>query len=203
MMQPTPLLRASRLQSDGKTPPEPLKPPKNMEIVKFPDMTEAKVADTAARLAPCLRDGDVLFLYGDLGAGKTSFARALIRTLCERPDEEVPSPTFSLVQRYELENTAAPAIWHFDLYRLDAPDDVYELGFEEALDDGIVLIEWPERLGALAPAGALEVRFEATNTEARRNLDFVGGNDWAVRLSGLASDSAPDSGPDSASESRT
>lgn len=93
-------------------------------------------------LAPHLAVGEAVLLYGPLGAGKSTLARALIRALTT-PDEEVPSPTFTLVQYYDAE----PPLAHFDLYRLDRPEEVREIGLVEALDDGAVLIEWPERLG--------------------------------------------------------
>lgn len=93
-------------------------------------------------LAPHLAVGEAVLLYGPLGAGKSTLARALIRALTT-PDEEVPSPTFTLVQYYDAE----PPLAHFDLYRLDRPEEVREIGLVEALDDGAVLVEWPERLG--------------------------------------------------------
>ena len=120
----------------------------------------------AARLAPHVVPGDVLGLSGTLGSGKTTFARALIRARLRRAAEEVPSPTFTLVQLYEHE---AGALWHFDLYRLAAPEDAYELGIEDAFAAAISLIEWPERLGALMPADWLEVHLaQGAGDEARR-----------------------------------
>jgi tRNA threonylcarbamoyladenosine biosynthesis protein TsaE len=106
-------------------------------------------------LAPYARPGDVIALFGTLGAGKTALARAMIRALTQE-DQEVPSPTFTLVQTYD---TPQSTLWHFDLYRLEQPGDVYELGFEDACQD-ICLIEWPERLGALLPTNCLEVVME-------------------------------------------
>src|SRR5262245_558571 len=94
-----------------------------------------------ASLAHGIRTGDVVALHGDLGAGKTELARAVIRAAAGDPDLIVPSPTFTLVEVYE---TPRATIWHFDLYRIDAPEQVWELGFEEALADGVTLIEWPE-----------------------------------------------------------
>ncbi|MFN9252077.1 MAG: tRNA (adenosine(37)-N6)-threonylcarbamoyltransferase complex ATPase subunit type 1 TsaE [Brevundimonas sp.] len=93
-------------------------------------------------LAPHLAAGEAVLLSGPLGAGKSTLARALIRVLTTS-DEEVPSPTFALVQHYDAE----PPVAHFDLYRLDRPEEVREIGLLEALDDGAVLVEWPERLG--------------------------------------------------------
>ncbi len=99
-------------------------------------------ARLGARIAPLLEPGDAVLLYGSLGMGKSTLARGLIRALT-RPDEDVPSPTFTLVQFYE----SAPPLAHFDLYRLTRADEAAEIGLDEALDDGCVVIEWPERLG--------------------------------------------------------
>jgi tRNA threonylcarbamoyladenosine biosynthesis protein TsaE len=90
---------------------------------------EAATAALAARLAALLRPGDIVLLAGDLGAGKSFLARALIRAAAGEPELEVPSPTFTLVQSYDL---PAGELWHFDLYRLAAPDEVLELGWDEA-----------------------------------------------------------------------
>jgi tRNA threonylcarbamoyladenosine biosynthesis protein TsaE len=115
---------------------------------------EAATASLAAAIARAARPGDVIALSGDLGAGKTSFARAFIRAL-GRGDEDVPSPTFTLVQTYELPTAT---VWHFDLYRLERPDDVLELGFEDAAAEGsIVLVEWPDRAGGLLPRDRLDL----------------------------------------------
>ena len=101
-----------------------------------------------ATLAGRLRIGDVVGLKGDLGAGKTTLARAIIRAAAGDRELIVPSPTFTLVEVYE---TPRGSFWHFDLYRLEAAEQVYELGWEEALAEGIALVEWPERLGKLLP----------------------------------------------------
>ncbi len=139
-----------------------------------PDAT----ARLAVALAPLLRPGDVVALRGELGSGKTTFARALIRALTAG-DEEVPSPTFTLVQTY-----AAPAfeIWHFDLYRLQKPEDAVELGIEDAMADGVALIEWPERLGLWLPAGCLDVWLAYVDTGTGRSAILSGGGDWPERL---------------------
>jgi len=125
--------------------------------------TEALGATLAARLKP----GDVVGLKGDLGAGKTTLARAIIRAAAADPDLIVPSPTFTLVEVYD---TPRGSYWHFDLYRLDDPQQVYELGWEEALAEGIAIIEWPERLGPLLPPH-LSVTLEMDGNGRRALLD--------------------------------
>lgn len=120
------------------------------EIVRLPDA--AATMALGARLAGALKPGDVVFLQGDLGAGKTTLARGLIAAWTG--EDEVPSPTYTLVQTYE--GPRGP-LWHLDLYRLEQPEDALELGLEDGLDSALMLIEWPERLGALAPAARIEV----------------------------------------------
>lgn len=127
-----------------------------------PAATEALATEFAGRLSP----GDVIALTGDLGAGKTVFARALIRALGRAAGidiDHVPSPTFTLVQLYEL---PAFTLYHFDLYRLEAPDDAWEIGIEEAFADGVSLIEWADRIEHLLPANciAIDLAFGADET---------------------------------------
>jgi tRNA threonylcarbamoyladenosine biosynthesis protein TsaE len=109
---------------------------------------EAATERLGAELARQLRPRDVLALHGSLGAGKTTLARAILRAAAGDPTLVVPSPTFTLVEVYD---TRRGAFWHFDLYRMEAPEQIFELGWEEARADGIVLVEWPERLGARLP----------------------------------------------------
>jgi tRNA threonylcarbamoyladenosine biosynthesis protein TsaE len=128
----------------------------------------------------------VIALSGVLGSGKTVFARGFIRALAG-PDEEVPSPTFTLVQIYPSD---AGPIHHFDLYRLEDAEEAWELGIEDAFADGISLIEWPERLGTLLPAVRLDIAFAADvdgDPESRR-LRLRGGPAWHDRLKGLGRD---------------
>lgn len=120
--------------------------------------SEEETAALAARLGGALKPGAVLCLWGDLGMGKSVFARALIRALNDDPTLDVPSPTYTLVQDYE---TPLGPLYHFDLYRLSAPEEVYELGWEEALGQGIAVVEWPERLGTLLPRGRIDIRLSA------------------------------------------
>jgi tRNA threonylcarbamoyladenosine biosynthesis protein TsaE len=120
--------------------------------------SEEETTAFAAGFTREIRTGDIVCLWGDLGAGKSVFCRSMIRALCGDADLEVPSPTFTLVQQYE---SAVGLIWHFDLYRLADPSEVYEIGWEEAMSGGIMLVEWPARLGALLPARRIDVRLEA------------------------------------------
>ncbi|MCA3276932.1 MAG: tRNA (adenosine(37)-N6)-threonylcarbamoyltransferase complex ATPase subunit type 1 TsaE [Roseomonas sp.] len=142
----------------------------------LPDL--AATAALAARLAPLLRPGDAVLLEGPLGAGKSAFARALLRAATGDSALEVPSPTFTLVQSYDL--PAGPA-HHFDLYRLSGPAGLAELGWDEARE-GIVLVEWPERLGPLAPPDALRIHLTLGAAEEARHLVLSG---WDARLEAL------------------
>ena len=121
------------------------------------------LADTqalAARLAPALRAGDCLLLSGTLGTGKTSFAQALIPLLCGQA-VEVTSPTFTLVQHYPA--TAVGGVYHYDLYRIEHPDALVEIGLDEA-ETGLRIIEWPQRLGAgFTPGSWLHLHFTMDN----------------------------------------
>ncbi|WP_305969981.1 MULTISPECIES: tRNA (adenosine(37)-N6)-threonylcarbamoyltransferase complex ATPase subunit type 1 TsaE [unclassified Mameliella] len=126
----------------------------------------------ARRIGAGLRPGDVLLLTGEIGAGKTHFARCLIQSLLEEP-EDVPSPTFTLVQTYD---TAAGELWHADLYRLTGPDESVELGLTEAFETAICLVEWPDRLEDQSPHDALRLSFAAGPSEDARALVL----DWEV-----------------------
>jgi tRNA threonylcarbamoyladenosine biosynthesis protein TsaE len=125
--------------------------------------TLAATEALAARIAALTRPGDAILLSGDLGAGKTAFARAFLRAAAADPDLEVPSPSFTLVQRYE---TRPGVVHHYDLWRLDGPAALTELGWDDARED-IVLVEWPDRLGPLAPEDALHLTFTLGEGEAR------------------------------------
>jgi tRNA threonylcarbamoyladenosine biosynthesis protein TsaE len=139
---------------------------------------EAALHKLAARLAKQLKTGDVVALYGDLGAGKTSFARGLINALSPVA-EEVPSPTFTLVQVYDAQD---PNIWHFDLYRIEKHDDILELGWEEARRQGVALVEWPERLGTLLPKDRLEISIEfGADSDNSRVVTLTPHGKWHAR----------------------
>lgn len=133
---------------------------------------EQETRDFAVRCAQNAKNGAVLCLHGDLGAGKSVFARAFIRALCGDAAMEVPSPTFTLVQTYPFERAGRQeTVWHFDLYRLCEPSEIYEIGWEEALsEDGIVLVEWPERLGRLLPQKRTDILITGAQGEPDTRL---------------------------------
>ena len=130
---------------------------------------EADTLALGARLASALRSGDVVRLSGDLGAGKTTLARGLIQSRLGEID--VPSPTYTLVQAYDWDTkeNEGGELWHCDLYRLERPDDAYELGLMDAMGEEIMLIEWADKLGSLCPDDALRVdlRFDGKGRIAR------------------------------------
>jgi tRNA threonylcarbamoyladenosine biosynthesis protein TsaE len=126
---------------------------------------EAATARLGAAIAALLRPGEAVCLSGPLGAGKSTLARALVRALTT-PDEEVPSPTFTLAQFYEGSRLK---VAHFDLYRLIDPEEAYEIGLDEALDDGAAVIEWPERLAGRLPRDRLDIEIAlGQNVNGRR-----------------------------------
>ena len=143
--------------------------------IELPDL--AATSRLAATVAATARPGDAILLEGPLGAGKTEFARAFLRAATRDPGLEVPSPTFTLVQTYD---TPLSPVHHFDLWRLDGPAALAELGWDDARA-GIVLVEWPDRLGALRPVDALTITVEMGGETGRRAV-LAG---WSGRLEHL------------------
>lgn len=160
---------ASRVSDDSAT------------IAEFALAGEAATLALGAALAPRLKAGDVVALWGDLGTGKTALSRGLIQALAGDP-VEVPSPTFTLVQTYDFPDS--PSLWHFDLYRLEDPEEAFELGIEDAFADCISLIEWPDRLGGYLPPRRLDVTLAYAGEG--RTARLAGGGDWPARLKGLS-----------------
>jgi tRNA threonylcarbamoyladenosine biosynthesis protein TsaE len=150
--------------------------------IALPD--EAATLALARDLAALAGPGDVIALSGDLGAGKTTFARAFINALpppaaAATGPEDVPSPTFTLLQIYDR----APApVWHVDLYRLNRPEEAAELGLEDAFAEAITLIEWPERLGALLPLERLDISLLYAEAPNARRAILSGTGAWPARL---------------------
>lgn len=142
------------------------------------DATEADAALLAQRIALKLRPGDAITLSGDLGAGKTTFARALIRAMLDDDEAEVPSPTFSLIQTYD---TPRLTLAHLDLYRLSDEQEAFELGLEDILTAGAAIIEWPERAPGILPGDRLDIELRERSAETR-DIHVIAHGTWAARL---------------------
>lgn len=139
--------------------------------------------ELAQRIGATLEPSDVLLLEGPIGAGKTHFARSLIQSLLPIA-EDVPSPTFTLVQVYDAPHSE---IWHTDLYRLTTPDEVIELGLTDAFEEAICLVEWPDRLADLQPDSALFLSFSLGEQEGQRHLTITAKDKrWAPLFESLA-----------------
>ncbi len=148
---------------------------------ELPDLAATKTF--AARLAEVLRGGDVITLHGDLGIGKSELARALIQT---RAGEalEVPSPTFTIIQDYELRGLT---IRHIDLYRIDDPDELFELGLEDGVPRNEAwLVEWPERAGGRLAGARLDITLGDGPLPESRVASLIADQTWIPRLNGLA-----------------
>jgi tRNA threonylcarbamoyl adenosine modification protein YjeE len=143
--------------------------------------SEAETEALGRRIAARLKGGDTITLAGVLGAGKTVLARAIIRHFL--PGEEVPSPTFTLVQTYDAPRFP---IWHVDLYRVKALSEVRELGLDDVAERGVLLIEWPDRMAALLPADRLDIVFEGGDKGDVRSVKIIARGDWAVRVGDLS-----------------
>lgn len=139
--------------------------------------SEDDTARLGAWLSPRLRAGDTVLLSGPIGAGKSHLARAFIRARLGRA-EDIPSPTFTLVQTY----AADIEIWHSDLYRLTHPDEVRELGLDEAFATAICLVEWPDRLGSLVPENAISISLSARGDGRDVTIDVAGRQDLLAAL---------------------
>jgi tRNA threonylcarbamoyladenosine biosynthesis protein TsaE len=134
--------------------------------------------ELAIRLKENLQNGDIILLIGEIGAGKSHFARSLIQAAMDKI-EEVPSPTFTLVQTYE---TTIGSIWHADLYRLNDQSDIFELVLIDAFGNEIVLVEWPDRLGHLEPQDALTVKITILEKNKREITFSTTSSEWKARL---------------------
>jgi tRNA threonylcarbamoyladenosine biosynthesis protein TsaE len=145
------------------------------------DFQALPTAEDAARLGAAvavgLRPGEAVCLWGPLGAGKSTLARGLVRALTTR-EEEVPSPTFTLVQVYQ---GGRLRVAHFDLYRLKAAEEAFELGLDEALDEGAAVIEWPERLEGALPADRLDIEMAIPEDGEGRLVRLSGHGAWKGR----------------------
>ena len=132
----------------------------------------------ATEIKEYLQNGDVILLKGEIGAGKSHFARSLIQAAMDKV-EEVPSPTFTLVQTYD---TKIGSIWHADLYRLSDQSEIFELGLIDAFGKEIVLVEWPDRLGHLEPQDALKIEMVILENDKREVIFSTSSHMWEERL---------------------
>jgi tRNA threonylcarbamoyladenosine biosynthesis protein TsaE len=143
-----------------------------VSVTEISCKTEAEMLAVGARIGAVLQAGDVVALRGELGAGKTTLARGLIQSLL--PNEDVPSPTYTLVQTYDLPSYE---LWHCDLYRVKHPDEIYELGLLDAFEDAVCLLEWPDKIAPHLPEALLDV--DVTFSGAGRVVTF--GKSWNDR----------------------
>lgn len=128
----------------------------------------SELESLAVEFVRTLIKGDVVYMVGDLGAGKTTFVRAAIQSLLAQ-DEAVPSPTFTLVQTYD----SIPPIWHYDLYRINDPEEVLELGMDEAFNHGITFIEWPQHMAKVYKPKHYRVTLETTSNPEHRSITII------------------------------
>lgn len=154
----------------------------NKAIFVFEDLKQKAVERLARTLASLCHQGDILALKGEVGAGKSTFARAFVRTLAGRSTLEVPSPTYTLAQRYSSQKSRPP-IWHIDLYRLEEQSELRELGIEDAIAEGIILVEWPDRIDEQFPKSALTIIFSQGKSDNKRTITIKGDRSWGARLS--------------------
>lgn len=146
----------------------------------FPNTDLAATAALGQRLAKRLRAGDIVCLVGDLGAGKTTLARQIIADLCGI--EDAPSPTYTIVQVYETGQGCD--LWHVDLYRIEDEGELEQLGLDDAFDEAITLIEWPERLGGALPRDRLEISIamDGAGVDTVRGARITGFGSWESRV---------------------
>lgn len=153
------------------------------QILSFEELNEEELGRLAHVLAPLLSAGDFVGLSGPLGAGKSVFARALIRTAMGQADLDVPSPTYNLIQPYRPHDPY-PEILHVDLYRVEKESEIRELGLEDS-GASILLVEWPERLGDALPDYGLRIHLQSGTQKNLRNVSMAGDKTWAGRLENL------------------
>jgi len=125
---------------------------------------EAETIKLATHLAQLLQKNDIVMLNGSLGAGKSVMARGIIQSLSNTPEEDIPSPTFTLVQQYE---TSKGFLWHYDLYRIENAEEIYETGWEDIIDQDIILIEWAEKLENLMPLTYINITINQIENDKR------------------------------------
>ena len=149
----------------------------------IPLVNQSETEQIAQKLSALLQAGDVIALWGDLGAGKSTLSRAMVQSLCGS-DTNVPSPTFTLVQTYDVGEFD---LWHMDMYRLNEPDEAYELGIEDAFATSCCLIEWPDKLGYILPQKRIDIvmAYDTDNGDNARTISLYCIANDAVRFKGL------------------
>lgn len=168
-------------------------PPPGAQPLVLTCADQTALAELAAALAPVLAAGDLVLLFGDLGAGKTTLTQVLARALGVGPEQYVASPSFALLHEYR----GRLPVYHMDLYRLRDEDDVEAAGLVEYLDrQGVVLIEWPQRLGDLTPADRLEIHFQVLADGTRQLTLVPWGPAWPSRLARVATHLTESNGRD-------
>ena len=153
--------------------------------MRLEGLTLRQIEDLAVKIAGLSRVGDSILLMGPLGAGKTALARAFIRHFIGEPEADIPSPTFTLVQSYESARNDGPRVTHFDFYRIESSAEIAELGIEEALEDGVVLAEWPEQAADRLASEGLLIRLAPTPDPETRDLALEDLSGWKDRLDRL------------------
>lgn len=158
------------------------------EVIRQTMSGEDDTRKVACAIAEKARPGDIIALHGDLGAGKSTFARAFIRAATGLPELDVPSPTFTIVQSYD--HLEGYPIYHADLYRLESEDDLEDVGLEEERDTGIILVEWPDRLPEEWLSAALHVALSYEGQDkGQRTLSLsTQSQAWRDRLSSFSND---------------
>ena len=136
--------------------------------------SEEETVNIAKKFADKINKGNIICLYGNLGMGKSVFARSMIKQLTKNPNEEVPSPTYTLVQKY---NSDKSEIYHYDLYRINDPEEIWELNWEEAVINSITIIEWPERLGYLLPDNYIRIEISHDSDKIHRIIKISNHNE--------------------------
>ena len=154
-----------------------------MQSFEFISNSEEDTSMLAKKIADIARQRDVFAIYGTLGMGKSVFSRAFIRHLTGA--KEIPSPTFTLLQIYEAKYFD---IYHYDMYRIKTPEEVFELGIEDAFYQGVSLIEWPEKMEEYLPAGTIKIRIVPEGDNRRRILISSENTDWLKRIKAIEKD---------------
>ena len=151
------------------------------------NITKQQTKAISEAFSELVRAGDTLLLFGDVGSGKTFFSRLLIQKMMKKQGaklEDIPSPTFAIIQVYD---TLLPSVWHLDLYRLSNSEEIIDLDLENALEKGVCLIEWPEKMGAYAPQRNISITLEQTEgAYDLRNISLeFNGSGWDYITTGL------------------